>query len=197
MFVGMVFLGGLHHTAAANCEAIVGCHIGQDVATLKTWLGNNVRGGPACVHNLNCNIGNCSLCTDPRVVTLTRAFWAIEEGACDPELVALIRVQREACMASTCCPSCPAAQFTQAYRQCSVPFSDAETLFSSAYLAIAVLIFTARATTTTSVSLYNVLFKDQSQSGSNSYIPAFTSNPDNDPSDTTAADTTITTGLML
>lgn len=163
----LVFLGDLHFAAAANCEAIVGCHLGRegDVAALKTWLSTELACACAGTSQpCNCQ-GKCELCGDPRVLTLTRAYWAIEEGSCDPPLAELIRVQREACVDPACCPSCPAAQFAESYRQCAVPFSNAETLFSSTYLAIAVLVFTARATVTTTVSLYEALFDDQSASG--------------------------------
>lgn len=175
MFFGLVLFGGIHSAAAANCQAIIGCHIGTNVATLKAWLSEQLN----CNNpSLNGCTGKCDICTDPRVVQLTRAYWAITDGSgCDPELSELIRAQRDMCIQPDCCPSCPAAQFAESYRQCSVPFTDAETVFSSTYLAIAVLVFTTRASTTTSVSLYNGIFNDISQSESKATTGGVYHNP--------------------
>lgn len=138
----------LLHVASADCQAIIDCHIGEDVDELKSWLNSALNCD--CVRNPDCtceSAGLCSasICMDPRTVTLMRVP---PLGGCDAGLATLIEAQKEACMNVACCPKCPPGMFTPSVRLCSVPYTKAETYFTSTYLAVLVIVVLLRATNT-------------------------------------------------
>lgn len=177
---GLVLLGGVH-CALSDCDDVIDCHIGKDVNDLKTWLNTKLHCD--CDTNPHCScIGKCNsdICTDMRMITLFRAYDAIADAGCDAGLQELIRVQRDKCIDPQCCFSCPELLFTESYRQCAVPFSNAETIFSSVYLGLAVFIFLFKSSTTSSVALVDALFP-KAKSAAGYFLTQYVKVPTRDP----------------